>query len=185
MKELICKLNRLKDKVVSNPKQDYSWLYEGEFIQAYSISNIKNLEEHEDNIQELLIWLWNFKDYLKGELESTGSPASVIEEKVNKDETLCLIADLANSLKHGKTKRSRSHLSPRLLRPRIVAQKSDIDAIVFTEDKVHIQLKNDNSVTPSTWIVSGKGKELGKAEDIALKAIDSWLRIIRELEVDK
>jgi len=65
MKALIDKLNRIKDKVNSNPKQNYSWLYEGEFRQEYSVSNIKNLEEHEDNIHELIIWLWNFKDYLK------------------------------------------------------------------------------------------------------------------------
>lgn len=181
MKELICKLNRLKDKVNSNPKQDYSWLYEGEFRQEYSIANIKNLEEHEDNIHELLIWLWSFKDYLKNRLESIGKSTSIIEEKVDGDKTLCIIADLANSLKHGK-KKSRSSLFPKLQRPRFTAKQNDIDSIVVLKDKVHIQLKNDNSIRLSTLVVSADGKELGKAEDIALKAIDSWLRIARDLE---
>lgn len=182
MKELINKLNRLKDKVISNPRQNYSWLYEGEFLQEYSISNIKNLEEHEDNIHELLIWLWNFKDNLKNKLESIGKSAQIVEEKVNEDKTLCIIADLANSLKHGKLKKSRSSLFPRLRRPKITAKLSDTDSIVFLKNKVHIELKKDNSIKPSTLVVSDDGKELGRAEDIAMEAIESWLRILRDLE---
>lgn len=184
IKELIEKLNRLKDKVQSNPKQNYSWLYEGEFKQGYSIGNIKNLEEHEDNIQELIIWLWNFKDHL---IKYLGGNPQDVEDKINKDKTLCIVADLANELKHGvkheKLRCPRSNLSPELERSGITAEQKDIKSITFQKDKIHIQLKDTNLVKPSTSVVSKDGNVLGEAEDIVLKAIDSWVRICQELDV--
>lgn len=189
MKELIEKLNRLKDKVQSNPKQNYSWLYEGEFQQGYSqreysIGNIKNLKEHEDNIHELIIWLWNFKDYLKNEIKSLGGNPKDVEDKINKDKTLCIIADLANGLKHGEFDGSRSRLFPKLERTGVTAEQKDIESISLKENKVHIQLNDTNLIKPSTSVVSNDGGVLGEAENIALKAIDSWLIICRELDVN-
>ena len=110
MNELIKKLNRLKEKVKNNPKQNYNWLYEGEFKQEYSVANIKHLEEHEDNVHELLLWLWNFKEYLKNKLISLNKDTKRLEELINDDKNLVIVADLANWLKHGELRNSRSKL---------------------------------------------------------------------------
>ncbi|MFA5155907.1 MAG: hypothetical protein WC532_00755 [Candidatus Omnitrophota bacterium] len=123
-----------------------------------------------------------FQRLPKNRLESVGVSSSVIEKMVDDDKTLCIIADLANGLKHAKLRKSRSYLYPKLQRSGFIAEQGDIDAIVVLKDKVHIQFKNNNSIKPSTLVVSSDGKELGKAEDIALNAIDSWLRIAKAME---
>ncbi|MFA5794786.1 MAG: hypothetical protein WC980_06945 [Candidatus Brocadiia bacterium] len=180
IKELIEQLNRIKDRVQSNPKQNYSWLYEKEFQQEYSIGNIKNLAEHELDIQALIRYLGSFRDHLKNEVKSLGKNPQIVEAKVKKDKTLCIIIDLDNWLKHGELKRSRSGLFPKLERPGITAEQKDIEYITIQGNKIHSQLKDTNLIKPSTLVLSNNGVELGKAEDIALKAIDSWLIICQE-----
>lgn len=54
----------------------------------------------------LLLALWNEKDWLKSEFPDR---SQAIKEFISKSEHLCMVADLANTLKHRKLNKKRSN----------------------------------------------------------------------------
>ena len=62
-------------------------------------------EEVSRKAKALLIALWNEKDWLKSEFPNR---RNYIEDFINKSQYLCVVADLANTLKHRKLSRKRS-----------------------------------------------------------------------------
>ena len=62
-------------------------------------------EEVSRKAKALLIALWNEKDWLKSEFPNR---AHDIEAFINKSKHLCIVSDLANTLKHRKLNRKRS-----------------------------------------------------------------------------
>jgi len=81
----------------------------------YIIRNIQSHLDIEDSVSNLLIWIWNSKDYLKNRLRAKGLDPEYVEQLINGNNQLAVCGDLANLLKHGNHRKGRSGKLPRLI----------------------------------------------------------------------
>jgi hypothetical protein len=83
------------------------WMEDGN-KHHYSAFGVKSPEQLNDELLNLFVWVWSFKDYLKNAFLNSGLDAQIVEETVNKRACLQYVADVANAAKHGKLRESRS-----------------------------------------------------------------------------
>ncbi len=98
----------------------------------FGIDKVKSHLEIEDNVTNAYLWFWNIKDYFKEFLITKGKPKSFIEDMVNKDFRLKVCADIANRLKHGELKESRSKRYPKLGRLSYTIEVTNINEFRIT-----------------------------------------------------
>lgn len=119
LKELIKvfeRINRISKRIANKEGEGAKWIIKNsdETETQFEIEKVKTPVEIEDNVTDAFIWFWNFKDYLKEFLTNKGKSENFIDDIVNQDLRLQVCADIANRLKHGKLKKSRSGKYPRL-----------------------------------------------------------------------
>jgi len=148
----------------------------------YVIRGLKSHAEAEDSAFNLLIWIWNAKDYLKRWAESHGKDAQVIENAVNGDEALVVCADLANRLKHGELKPSRSGRYPRFGVVSFEAPQAAIGSLTFRAFEVEIDIANPILVEFHLPVVDNGGVRIGDAFEYAARGIAALERIRKSIE---
>jgi hypothetical protein len=94
-----------------HPKDQKSYLYEnyddGTTV-TWRFKNFASPQTVEGNVKSAAIWLWSLKDYLKSRITATGGRAQDVEDYVNRKKYLCVLADVANTAKHGRLRSSRT-----------------------------------------------------------------------------
>ena len=125
----------------------------------------------EDDIANLLIWVWNSKDYLKNFLKSKGGNPQFIETFIDNDEYLPVCGDLANQLKHGLLKKSRSGKFPKLGALRYTVPQSAIGALTIGAFEVDVEISIPKEVEFYQPVFDQSGNEIGNVLDILTKAI--------------
>ena len=149
----------------------------------YTITGLKTHEEVEDSMCNLLIWVWNAKDYLKKRAVAIGKRGQLVEQAANKDRSLMICADLANRLKHGASRKSsRSHLNPRLGNVSFRIPQETIGSLTFGAYEVDVDVKDPNQVNFSLPVIGNTDDDIGDAFDIAEKAICALERIRESVE---
>ncbi len=127
------------------------------------IRGLKSHAEAEDSAFNLIIWIWNAKDHLKRRAEASGQDTQMVEDAVNADPVLPICADLANHLKHGELKRSRSGLYPRLGPVSFEAPQGAVGSLIFRTFEVEAMIADANLVEFRLPIIDQTGAELGDA----------------------
>lgn len=148
----------------------------------YVIRGLKSHAEAEDGAFNLLIWVWNAKDYLKRWTESHGKDAKVVEDAVDGDEALVVCADLANLLKHGKLKSSRSGRYPRFGVVSFEAPQAAIGSLTFRAFEVEMNFANPALVEFHLPVVDNAGARIGDAFEYAARGIAALERIRTSVE---
>lgn len=143
----------------------------------YIINKIRPLNEVEDSVCNLLIWIWNAKDYLKLRAEAKGQPAKFIEDYINSDPCLPTCGDLANRLKHGETTKSRSGKFPRLGSVCFSAPQSAISSLTFRAFEVAIDIGNPEGVDFCIPVLDKGEKEVGDVFNFIASAVASLERL--------
>ena len=183
--ELFNRLGRLVSASKNNSGDGMEWDYtfpNGE-THRYVIKGLKSHADAEDSAFNLLIWIWNAKDYLKKRAELIGTNGRVIENTINDDVNLLICGDLANRLKHGRLDRqSRSGLNPRFGNISFEAQQAAIGSLTFRAFDVEIMIDDPSQVTYRLPVFNEQDEEIGDAFVYADKAIRTLERLRNKIE---
>lgn len=184
IKQLFNRLARLVEATQQKSGDGTEWdvTFQNGETHSYVIRNIKSHDEVEDQVFNLLIWIWNAKDYLKFSLETKGGDPNYIERIINDDPALSLCADLANWLKHGRLKKSRTYKFPKLGKVRMIVPQSAIRSIVVRAFEVDIDISNPDDVECQMPIFDEAGNKIGEAFECAAAAIRRLEKIREDIE---
>lgn len=182
--QLFERLGRLTAATRQKGGNGTAWDYtfpDGE-THRYVIHGIKSHAEAEDSAFNLLIWVWNAKDYLKRWAESNGKNAQLVEDAVIANTALAVCADLANRLKHGDVKRSRSTRFPRLGVVSIEAPQAAFGSLTFRAFEVEMEIANPALVEFHLPVADNTGGEMGDAFEYCERGIGELERLRAAIE---
>jgi len=167
----------IKDGVGTN----WSYTFENNESHEYVINGVKPPEEIQDDIESIFVWLWSLKDYVKKYSMKKGRPQNWLEEKINSDLSLCLCADIANSLKHGGLDRkTRTGKKPKLGPVTYSFGKDAMESLVFYAFKVETNIKNPEKVNLKMDVFDESGLIIGDAFGLIDYGINAWEAIMYE-----
>ena len=149
---------------------------------SYRIRNVRPIDEIEDNIANLFLWVWNLKDYLKELSLTRGKDAQFIEQLVNQDPHLPICADIANRLKHGVLKKSRSTQFPQLQRAGYKLSGEAIGRITFRTFEVDFDIADPELVEIVMGVEDRDGRYIGDALAYLRSAISTWEAVYGQLK---
>lgn len=181
---LFKRLARLVDasQVKAGNGTEWDYTFPNGETYRYIINNICSHNEVEDSVCNLLIWIWNAKDYLKLRAEAKWQSAKFIEEFINSDPSLPICGDLANRLKHGETNKSRSGKFPRLGSVCFSAPQSAISRLTFRAFEVAIDIGDPDGVDFRIPVLDKDENEVGDVFRFIASAIASLERLRAEVE---
>ncbi|MBI5484310.1 MAG: hypothetical protein HY888_07610 [Deltaproteobacteria bacterium] len=169
-----------QEKAGTGTAWDYSFP-NGE-THRYIFRNIRSHIEIEDCVSNLLIWIWNTKDYLKLRLEAKVLDPKLVEQFINNDSNLLVCRDLAIQLKHGKADLSRSGKFPRLGEVSFSAPQSAISTFTFKAFEVDIDIGNPNEIEYRIPILDKDGNEFGEAFELITSSISGLEKLRDDIE---
>ncbi|HDY86696.1 MAG TPA: hypothetical protein ENH82_01100 [bacterium] len=152
----------------------WSYTFPDDVKTTYILNEVKAQEELGDDILNVFIWFWSFKDYLKELIVHQGGDPSSIENKVNSDQKLAICADIANRLKHSSLNHSRSGKFPILGSLAYSIPQSSIKKISFRGDEVEFDFQDYENIDIKMPILDSSGNEIGQALHFLSYAIDVW-----------
>ena len=184
IKELFDRLGRLVNATAQKTGDTFAWQYtfENGETHQYIVRGLKSPKEIEDSVSNLLIWIWNAKDYLKRRAKSVGKNPQHVEDAVNEDKYLPVCADLANRLKHGTPNKSRSNLYPRLEEVRFEVPQNALKSLTFRAFEVEIQVAEPSLVQFSQLVLDHTDGPIGDVFDFIKNGIASLEKIRGEIE---
>jgi hypothetical protein len=189
LQELFARVARIIGALEEKAGPGTSWDYtfpDGSTT-TYEISNVKTPEELQDQFASLAVWTWAIKDYLKALAPNLGTTPQAIEDYASQDRALPLCADLANLLKHGALKSSRSGHWPAAVKPSYVvkhdpkAAATPIKSILFTPGGVKLDVADPAFVEIRFEVKSTCGAFLGDGLELVSAAIASWEALYERL----
>jgi hypothetical protein len=184
VERLLARARRLRDGIREMKGTGASWevTFPDGITERYTIKGIKPVEHIEDDVAALFVWLWSAKDYLKSLASARGRNPQVIENLVNRTPALCLLADVANRLKHASLeRRSRSGCSPRLGRPEFKGHQSGVRSIEVSAAGVTIEPTSPDAVELRYPVVDASGSLVADATVLLTSAIAYWEKALAEL----
>ena len=184
------RLKRLSSRLDKKDGEGYQWSYtfpDG-VETTYILKNIKNFEEIEDDISNLFIWVWNLKDYLKKLAEVNGRNPQEVEDIINSDNNLQICADIANVLKHGSLRKSRSHLYPKLSRLRFEIPHTALSSLTYRGKEIELNIAKTQEVLLSKPVLDKNENEIGDGLKIlsdGLKRFENYFKKITKTSQQK
>ena len=193
IEQLYKRIKRFSKKLEQQHGEGAEWNYtfpDGQNV-IYRITNVKSPEEIGDLVATLFIWVWSFKDYLKDILNTKGlSSQYEIEDIANNDRNLSICADIANGLKHGDLRGSRSKKFPVLGAASYSiafdrsAPHNSIDSIWFTGPYVIINACEPNLIDIKIPIKDNNGNIICDAHSCLNSSISCWEAILDKIQVN-
>ncbi len=185
--ERVARITRaLEEK--AGPGTSWSYTFPDGSTTTYEITNVKTPEDLQDQFANLAVWTWAIKDHFKGLAQSFGTTPQAIEEYVNQNPALPLCADLANLLKHGVLKTSRSGHWPVAVKASYTimhdpaAAANPIKSILFTAGGVKIDVSKPEQVEIKFKVKAKSGALLDDGLVLLSAGIASWEALRRNLE---
>lgn len=174
IKTIFNKLERLHQRISKLVGEGTSWsiTFPNDSIYKYTIKKFRDFESIQDDLENYLIWLWNLKDYYK----SISENKQFVEDFVNKNYHLTILADLANSLKHSKLDNgSRSKIYPTLGKLNVKINQYNVASIIFLENEVEIDPKVLNDAELTLPILDQNGKVILDTFELLKSVEKDWL----------
>jgi len=173
--ERITRLSK-KSQEIKGDGSTWSYVFPNGVETTYIVNGLKSQEEMEDDISNVFIWLWSFKDYLKSIAKQQKGDGQYIENLVNNDQKLSICADIANRLKHGSLNKSRSGKFPSLGNFSYTAPHGTVRQIIFHKrtNAVEFNFQNHENIELKMAIYDSSGNELGQSLDYLSHAINFW-----------
>jgi hypothetical protein len=177
--ELFERVSRIEDALQqkAGPGTGWDYTFPDGSTTKYQITNVRTSAELKDHFANLALWTWSIKDYFKALAKQHGTDPQDIEEFVNGDPSLPICADLANFLKHGQLKKSRSGRWPTVGEPtyKIDVNPTSVKSILFgAGGLVRIDVADPQQVEISFKVRSSKGEILGDGLEYLRDGIASW-----------
>lgn len=181
--DLFDRIKRLSSRLEKKEGAGHKWCYtfpDG-LKTTYILKNIRNFEEIEDDIANLFIWLWNLKDYLKELAEANGRNPQEVEDIVNLDRNLQMCADIANRLKHGRLRISRSSSYPKLGRLQFQMPHTALSSITFRGQEIEFNVSKAHEVLLSIAVLNKDGDEIGDGFKIISATLSQWEKYFKKV----
>jgi len=182
--DLFERLGRLVTATKQKAGEGSSWSYtfpDGE-THRYVIRGLKSHAEAEDSAFNLIIWIWNAKDHLIQRANTRGQDSRLVEDAVNADSALPVCADLANRLKHGQLRWSRSGRYPSFGVMSFTGHQASIGSLTFRAFEVEVQIADPSLVEFSLPVIGQDGAEIGDAFELAGRAVSALEAIKARIE---
>ena len=179
--ELIGRVERCQEKV--NDKSGKIWNYSAEVNgkrQQYKLLNAKSPVDYEDEISNLLIWIWGYKDHVRKYLEEKGYPPSQadaqVQQFIRKNKNIMICCDVANNIKHsGLDSDGITGLRPELKEVGFSAPQDSWASLNFMfTGEIILDIADPKKVTYHAKIRDKNGNYLGDALNIIDEAIGEW-----------
>jgi hypothetical protein len=138
------------------------------------VNNVKALEVFEDEVTHLSLCVWSLKDYLKEAMREHDKDPQEIENLIDGDWYLKVSSDLANNIKHGILKRSRSGLFAKMDPVSIEMPSKSLGQITFFEAKIVFDVQRPQEAEYFAPVIDCHGNHIGDAVDILANAMTAW-----------
>ena len=174
--ELFNRLGRLSAASKEKAGTETAWTYtdpDGE-THRYVVRGVKSHSEMEDDIFNVIVWIWNAKDYLRKRAKDTGKNPEMVNEAIKLDPYLSALSDLANGLKHGEFK---NHALGKI--SFTVPGRAVKSITLGAPRQVETDIANPSLVEYRLPIIDQTGKQVGDAFEYAERAIAA-LECIRD-----
>jgi hypothetical protein len=183
VEKLFSRIARLKAAIAEKRGAGAEWDYSfpDGTMTTYRITKVKPPEVVADELEQVFVWAWTLKDYLKELAASAGRPAQSVENLVNSDSNLQLCADLANREKHARLKQSRSGKFAKLGKPRYTVPQEGIGALLVTPSPVVIDVSKPELVELRVPIENELGAVVGDALDVLDGVVGNWEQLFADL----
>ena len=167
---------RAKDAVAKNDADGFTQELNSHSNEKLIVQGMKSPEQLEDEILTLCIWIWSMKDYLKTLAVANGQSGQQIENIVNNNDSLAIIADIANRAKHGTLTQSRTNDFAKLSGVGYSIGQSALNSIGFGESGVTIDVgkPEDAEFTAKIEFESGNRADIDDAVAVIADALAIW-----------
>lgn len=183
--ELFAKLARLTAAAESNSGSGTAWtVTSSEGVSTrYEMVGLKSHEDVRDAAGNLLIWIWNTKDYLKHWVEDIGGDPQEVEDHINGEPALCVCGDLANLLKHSRLDRpSRSGRAPSIGEITLTIPQTAVKSISFggseQMDVITTEIGDSGQVVVRLPVFLDGLQQTMDAFEYAAAGIESWQSLV-------
>jgi len=183
VKEILDRVNRLSEraKTIKGAGSSWSHRFEDGTETTYILNEVKPGAELEDDILNVFIWLWNMKDYFKSVLKARGDNPETIENKINADVKLTVCADIANGIKHGSLKGSRSGLFPKLGPLSYSIPGESMTKLEFRGNEIEMDFKEFENIEIKMPVIDHNNKQIYDALPLIQHALSKWAGIYESL----
>lgn len=173
---ILDRATRLSDRASTIKGAGSSWshLFPDGTETKYILNEVKPQAELEDEILNVFIWLWNMKDYFKSVLSMRGDDPNIIETRINSDNTLTVCADIANGIKHGALKTSRSGLFPKLGTLSYSVPQNSMKKLTFRGNEIEMDFKEFESIEIKMPVIDKSGNQIYEALPLIEYALNEW-----------
>ena len=154
---------------IQDTYSDEGILHRGKFL------GCKSPQEMRTHLEELALWIWSLKDYIRSRLAKLGHDPNDVEQYVNGCQYLPLCADIANSTKHLELNRTRSGKSARL--PQVyISHRTGLrrEPGLTDETDTYYIFDDPSEVKYRAPVVDANGSPIGDAFDILPKGNEEW-----------
>ena len=134
------RVSRAKDAVAKKDADGFTQALNVHPGETVTVQGIKSPEQLEDEILTLCIWIWSMKDYLKTLAIANGGSGQQIESIVNNNDSLAIVADIANRAKHGTLTHSRTADFAKLSGVGYSIGQAALNSIAFGESGVTLDV---------------------------------------------
>jgi len=176
IKSLFERIKRLSSGIERKEGAGHQWSYtfpDG-LETTYILKNMRNLDEIEDDIANLFIWTWNLKDYLKELAKTSNHNPEEIETMINSDRNLQICGDIANGLKHGRLRKSRSGSYSKLDRLKVEIPHTALSSITYRGKEVEFDISKMKDVILSIAVLDNQGETIDDGFNVLSAALSQW-----------
>jgi len=185
VERVLARSRRLRDGIHAKRGAGANWefTFPDGITERYSIRGQQPIEDLEDDVAHLFVWSWSTKDYLKELVSARGQDPQRIENLVDRTPALCLLADVANRLKHSKLRRrGRSKLNPQLGRPEYSIDSRRIKSLEFSAEGVVIEPDAPAAVDLSYPVLDQSGRLVADAIVLLDAVLGYWEQELAALQ---
>ncbi|MHC9244861.1 hypothetical protein [Aeromonas jandaei] len=144
---------------------------------SFIVNGIKPLIQVQDDIESAFVWCWSIKDLLIAELINTNPSISkeMLESEINKHSCLTYCSDIANGLKHGGLRKSRSGKFAQLAVVQSILVNSELVSVIYRlEGKYFIVPKDRDCVKIKACVNDENGQFLLDAYKCLHESLIAW-----------
>ncbi|MFM1699815.1 hypothetical protein ACJ5ZS_01990 [Aeromonas salmonicida] len=145
--------------------------------QSFVVNGIKPLVQVQDDIESAFVWCWSIKDLFINDLISKNKSVSkkIIENEINKHVCLTYCADIANRLKHGELRDSRSGQFAKLSVVQSILVNTEFTSAIYRLDgKYFIFPKNKDCAKIKANVNDENGQFLLDAYTCLHESLIAW-----------
>lgn len=144
-----------------------------DFLTRFKARGVKAPEQLEDEFLALFVWVWSLKDYIKSAFEQRGLRSQVVEDEVNASSALMYVADIANRVKHGSLRNSRSGRYAELVDVGFSLPTKSVSKITVAGPEVTINVADPEQAEIHAAIITRDGVRLD-ALKVLEEAMNTW-----------